>query len=67
MVSVRALPHAPIFHLLVGGAALVILIAGIKIAAPLLDPLLIAVLLAIISAPLMAWLEHKGMRPSWPC
>lgn len=63
MVSAPPLPQAPIFRFLVGSAALVILIAGAKYAAPLLNPLLFAILLAIISAPFMRWLERRGLPP----
>lgn len=44
-------------------AALVIVIAGLKIAAPLLLPLLFAAFLAVIAAPAVLWLERRGLRP----
>lgn len=42
-------------------AALVIVIAGLKYAAPLLVPFLLAVFIAVISFPLMSLLQQKGL------
>jgi len=42
-------------------AALVIIIAGMKYAAPMLVPFLLAVFIAIISFPLMNFLQQKGL------
>ena len=42
-------------------AACVILIAGMRAASPLLVPLLLAVFIAIISAPPLFWLKKKGV------
>jgi len=42
-------------------AALVIVIAGMKYAAPLLVPFLLAVFIAVISFPLMSLLQQKGL------
>ncbi len=42
-------------------AALVIVIAGLKYAAPLLVPFLLSVFIAVISFPLMSTLQQKGL------
>lgn len=42
-------------------AACVIIIAGMRAASPLLVPLLLAVFIAIISAPPLFWLKKKGV------
>lgn len=42
-------------------AAFVIVVAGIKAAAPLIIPFLLAIFLAIISAPLLFWFARKGV------
>jgi predicted PurR-regulated permease PerM len=42
-------------------AAIVIVIAGMKYAAPLLVPFLLAVFIAVISFPLMSMLQQKGL------
>ena len=46
---------------LVGMAALVVLIAGLRAAADLVVPFLLAVFLTIITAPPMRWLERHGV------
>ena len=46
---------------LVAAASLVIVIAGLRAAATLIMPFLIAVFLAIVSVPLMTWLQRKGV------
>ncbi len=53
-------PRTPAYAILVAAAA-VILIAGIKSAASLLIPFLLAVFIAVVSAPLMGWLKRKGI------
>jgi predicted PurR-regulated permease PerM len=46
---------------LVGAAAFVVIVAGMRAAAPLLVPFLLAVFIAVITAPPMFWLKRKGM------
>lgn len=46
---------------LVGGASVIILIAGLKIGADLINPILFAMLLAICIAPLPEWFGKKGL------
>lgn len=45
-------------------AAVVIIIAGMRAAAPLLTPFLLALFLAVIAAPPLYFLHHRGL-PSW--
>ncbi len=45
------------------GAAVVIVLAGIRVATPILGPFLVAVFFAMITAPLMAWLTRRGVPP----
>ncbi len=42
-------------------AAFIIIVAGMKVASPILVPILLSVFLAIISAPPLLWLERKGL------
>jgi len=46
---------------ILGGAAAVIIIAGLKLGADLVNPILFALLLAICFAPLPEWLGRKGL------
>jgi predicted PurR-regulated permease PerM len=46
---------------LVTGSALVIVIAGLKIAAPIIVPVLVAVFLAVLSLPPMRYLQSRGV------
>ncbi len=48
---------------LLGLAAFVVVVAGMKAAASLLVPFLLAIFLAIISTPALIWLQHIGIRP----
>ena len=48
-------------HAIIVSAALVIVIAGLKYAAPLLVPFLLSVFIAVISFPLMSSLQQKGL------
>jgi predicted PurR-regulated permease PerM len=45
-------------------AAVVVLVAGLRAAAPLLGPLLLALFLATLSLPLLRWLLARSVRPS---
>lgn len=45
------------------GAAVVIVLAGIRVATPILGPLLVAVFFAMITAPAMKWLTRRGVHP----
>ena len=52
---------SPVSRALIVSAALVIVIAGMKQAAPILVPFLLAVFIAVISFPLMSKLQEKGL------
>ena len=43
------------------GAAVVIVLAGVRAATPILAPLLVAVFFAMITAPVMVWLTRHGV------
>lgn len=43
------------------GAAFVVVVAGMKAAAPLLVPFLLAIFIALICAPPIAWLKARGV------
>ncbi len=43
------------------GAAFVVVVAGMKAAAPILNPFLLSIFIAIISAPSMFFLQRKGL------
>ncbi len=47
--------------LLMQGAALVVIIAGLKAAAPVLVPFLLAVMAAFLAMPPLLWLQSKGL------
>ncbi len=51
-------PFSP-FHLLLGAAALVIVIGGLKMAAPMVVPFLLAITLATIFMPPLNWLTRR--------
>ncbi len=55
---------SPASRAILVSAALVIVIAGIKYAAPLLVPFFLAVFIAVISFPLMNLLQQKGLPKS---
>lgn len=59
---IPAVPLAARFML--HGAAFVILVAGMKAAAPLLVPFLLAIFIALICAPPVTWLKGHGV-PAW--
>jgi len=50
--------------LLVQGAALVVIIAGLQHAAPVLVPFLLAVFAAFVAMPPLLWLQNRGL-PYW--
>ena len=45
------------------GAAVVIVLAGIRVATPILGPLLVAAFFAMITAPAMKWLTRRRVPP----
>jgi AI-2 transport protein TqsA len=62
VLSSPALPRAAL--LLVGTAAVVVVGAGLRSAADLVAPIILALILAIAVAPLSAWARRRGW-PSW--
>lgn len=54
----------PVRMPLVRFAALVVAVAGLRAAEPVLIPMLLAVFLAVLSHPLQAGLQRRGVRPS---
>lgn len=54
-----------VLRMLLGGAAVIVIIAGLRAAAPLLVPLLVAVFLSMVTFPLVAALQRRGVPP-WP-
>ena len=53
---------SPILRILIGGACIVIVIAGIKAASDIIGFVLLAVLLAVSITPLVVFLTHKGLK-----
>jgi predicted PurR-regulated permease PerM len=56
-------PSNPVRRLLYGGAALVVLIAGLRAAQPILVLLLLAAFIAILCLPLLSWLTRRRVPP----
>lgn len=46
-------------------ACLVVIIAGMKYAAPILVPFLLAIFISVISAPALLWLRERRHVPTW--
>lgn len=49
---------------LIVGAAIAVVVGIMKLAAPLLAPILLAIFIAVVATPPLAWLRRKGM-PKW--
>ncbi|MEO5674537.1 MAG: AI-2E family transporter, partial [Chitinophagales bacterium] len=47
-------------HILVGLAAFIIVVAGVRAVAPLLDQVLLAIIIALTLSPLLRWITAKG-------
>lgn len=45
-------------------AALVVVVAGMRVASPIIVPFLVSVFIAVVSAPALRWLQGKGL-PMW--
>lgn len=50
--------------ILVNMAALVVIVAGLKMSSPILIPVLVAAFLTVLGGPMVLWLKEKGL-PSW--
>jgi len=55
---------SPIMGFLVGGGGLVLLVGGLKAAASIINPFLLAFIFAFTFGPLLRWLQKKG-APGW--
>jgi len=53
-----------ILNILLGGAGLFIIIFGIKASAPILVPIMLALIIGITVVPLVGWLQDRG-APIW--
>ncbi len=54
----------PILRILLAGAALVVIIAGLRAARELVVPFLLAVFIAVLCLSILGWLRRKGL-PHW--
>ncbi len=52
---------SPPARIAIVGAAIVIVLAGVREATPVIGPFLVAVFFAMITAPVMAWLTRRGV------
>lgn len=55
---------SPILRFLLGAGGLVLLIAGMRAAADIINPFLLALIFAFTFGPLLGWLQRKGL-PAW--
>lgn len=53
--------NSSVLGVLMGGAGLFLIIAGMKLASSILSPILLAVIIAISVTPLMDWFQRKGL------
>jgi AI-2 transport protein TqsA len=56
--------QSSILRLLLVGASLVVILAGMKAASALLSPILLALIIAAAVTPLMGWMQKRGL-PAW--
>jgi AI-2 transport protein TqsA len=59
----NAIPASELSRILITAAAAIVILAGMKAAAPILGPLIFSVFLALIFGMLLHWLEKKGLSP----
>src|SRR5688572_8977707 len=55
---------SPLTRLLITTASAIAVLAGMRIAAPILGPVLIALIITIAWSPGSDWLRRRGWRPS---
>jgi len=55
---------SPLLQYLVGAAAIVIVVAGLKAAAGMVAPILLAILLAFAVTPILRWFISRKMKPA---
>jgi AI-2 transport protein TqsA len=59
--STNGLPRPSLFRVIVALAAVVVVLVGMRLAAPILNPILFAVVLALLFGPLYSWLRRRGL------
>ena len=57
----RKISNVEPFYWLLGSAALIVVIAGLRAAQSLVVPFLIAAFIAVVCAPALQWLQRKGV------
>ncbi len=55
---------SPPARIVIIGAAVVIILAGVRAATPILGPFLVAIFFAMVTAPAMSWLTRRGVPPA---
>jgi AI-2 transport protein TqsA len=63
-VNIRNVEQSPILRMLIGAGGLVLLIAGMRAAADIINPFLLALIFAFTFGPLLGKLQSKGV-PGW--
>lgn len=58
-------PRQRAFRSLLTVAALVVIVAGLKLAGAVLVPFLMAVFLSVLATPMVLWIEQRGIPPGW--
>src|SRR3569833_1840838 len=58
---VNGLRRSSFLRFIVAFAAVVVVLVGMRLAAPILNPFLFAVVLALLFGPLYAWLRRRGL------
>ncbi|QBD76795.1 AI-2E family transporter [Ktedonosporobacter rubrisoli] len=61
MISWRT---SPLLRLVIVWTGLIIILAGLKFAAPVLAPIILSIFIAVICLPVLRWLERRGV-PAW--
>jgi len=57
----NGLPRPSFFRIIVALAATVVVLVGMRLAAPILNPILFAVVVALLFGPLYSWLKRRGL------
>lgn len=63
-MNLRTVRISPLLHNLLLSASVIVIIAGMRAASPLLSPLLLALFLALLLYPAYQWLLNRGI-PTW--
>lgn len=56
---------SPILQFLLGAGVLVLLVAGMRAAADIINPFLLALIFAFTFSPALGWLQKKDCLPGW--